>query len=740
MVLPWLVIGQKSYSYSGQYGFPVVHDLSQTENSSKQSSSIVNQFEQSSNTQVSSSNSNINYLVGNFSESYSFRVAPLSIQVTYLSLNGYPLYIKSIGFSNKSKFNYDEQNNYLTILSLDLTTVGYYSAVDVNWKTFTNILSAINVSSLEIHNFHVSEDNNPSSLLSCSVSIIRSTFKLSEPSLQSNNQILKSTGLENLPRLDLLISTRTSSSILSNKKIYNDTLNEQYFTRRITIERPLTRTDHNGTIQCQVESNNNNDIYLIKNISIDIEYGPNLETGALPNVRLESIILKVIEMDCQIEANPNPSYVWYEISSNISTGIMSDNDQPNSYGRLNSIEQSVFGTTRRIQRIYQDSGQYIMQCQAQSRGKTIKQEFFITIHPQSTMMKTDSYIDRDRQKSSKISILIGISIGIILMLLIIAIIIARIIFLKRQVMNPNNKNSSTEKLSDDKQGKSRWGSLPIDYSKYKHESLKTDSSSTSHLVESAETTSNQAPPPIPPRPSPLISTQSSYRQTTLTTVSLSYRQASALPGFRPTNPTRSYSPEHDDADDISTSINAMPLTINRSRTNTPLGSHRSLSESIQSLRSNQQTGVLLPVKKRSHDLPPILPKREQKTPSPNPFQAKNDYQHHHYHNPAQLRAQQQMKTDNTSSEEEEEEFDQQQMNQISEDSAATASTTASSGYNQVDFHPEQEHRIITSGLAQQIVINQSTGKQRDEVPPSYHQVTNTSSPSHAYIYQEPTEV
>ncbi|CAF1125679.1 unnamed protein product [Rotaria sordida] len=721
MVLPWFIIGQKSYSYSGQYGFP-----------------INNQFEKSTNAQISSSNSNMmNYLVGNFSESYSFQVAPSSIQVAQLSLNGYPLYIKDIGFSNDTRFRYDEQKNHLTILSLDLTTVGSYLALAGNWKEFTNIVSAINVSSLEIHNFHVSEDNNGSSRVSCSVSIIHSTFQLSQPSLQSNNQILKSTGIENLPRLDLFISTRTLSSVLLNKKIYNDTLNEQYFTRRITLEHPLTRADHNGTIQCQVESNNNIDIYLIKNVSIDIEYGPNLETGALPKINLEGEILKMIEMECQIEANPYPSYVWYEILSNISTGIMSDNDQHNSYERLSSTEHSVFGITRRIQRIYQDSGQYTMQCQAQSRGKTVKQEFFISIHLSSTIVKTNSYIDRDRQTSYKTPMFIGITIGCILLLLIIAIIIATIMFLKRRKMNPNKKNS-IEKLSDDKQEKSRWGSLPIDYSKYKHESLKTDSSSTSHLVESVETTSMQVPPPVPPRPSPLISTQSSYRQTPLTSVSLSYRQASALPGFRPSNPTRSYSSEHDDADDISTSINAMPLTINRSRANTPLGSRRSLSESIQSLRSNQQTGISLPVKKRSHDLPPILPKREQKTPSPNSFQAKNDYQHHHYHNPTQLRAQQQIKTDNTSSEEEE--FEQQQMNQISEDSVATASTTASSGYNQVDFHPEQGRRIITSAVPQQMIVNQPIGKPRDEVPPSYHQVTNTSSPSHAYIYQEPTEV
>lgn len=84
------------------------------------------------------------YLVGNLSEPFTFQVAPPSIKVTYLGLNGFSLFIMGVGFSNKSKFNYDEENNRLTILSLDSTTVGYYSAVDSNWKTFTTILSAIN--------------------------------------------------------------------------------------------------------------------------------------------------------------------------------------------------------------------------------------------------------------------------------------------------------------------------------------------------------------------------------------------------------------------------------------------------------------------------------------------------------------------------------------------------------------------------------------------------------------------
>lgn len=185
--------------------------------------------------------------------------------------------------------------------------------------------------------------------------------------------------------------------------------------------------------------------------------------------------------------------------------------------------------------------------------------------------------------------------------------------------------------------KPRWKNLPIDYSKYKNES----SSSTSHLVEAAENNSVQVPPPIPARPSPMTSTHSSYRQAPSTSVSLSYRQASALPGFRLPPPVRSYSPERDD--DVSTSINPMPLSSNRSKTTTPFGSHRSLSESIQSLRSNQQP-VCLPVKKRCND----LPLRSVDT--------KKDYQHHHYHNPAELMP----KTDNTSSEEEEEEFDQHQ--------------------------------------------------------------------------------
>jgi hypothetical protein len=141
MVLPWFVMGQISLSHPGQYGSPIVGAFSQQQNPSL---SVGNQFEQSKTIDVTSSNSNEFYLVGNLSEPFSFQVAPPSIKVTYLGLNGFSLYIMGVGFSNKSKFNYDEKTNRLTILSLDSTTVGYYSAVDAHWITYTNILSAIN--------------------------------------------------------------------------------------------------------------------------------------------------------------------------------------------------------------------------------------------------------------------------------------------------------------------------------------------------------------------------------------------------------------------------------------------------------------------------------------------------------------------------------------------------------------------------------------------------------------------
>ena len=142
------------------------------------------------------------------------------------------------------------------------------------------------VSSLRIHNSDTSEDNNGSSPVSCSVSIIRSTFKLAEsPSPSPNNFGIAPpssfnlparassipTGTENLPRLDLFLSTRIQSSTLPNNKIINDTLDGQVFTRSITMQRPLTRADHNGTVQCQVESNNNMDVYVIKTTPVDIQ-------------------------------------------------------------------------------------------------------------------------------------------------------------------------------------------------------------------------------------------------------------------------------------------------------------------------------------------------------------------------------------------------------------------------------------------------------------------------------------
>jgi hypothetical protein len=195
---------------------------------------------------------------------------------------------------------------------------------------------------------------------------------------------------------------------LPNNKIYNDTLNEQVFTRTITSQRPLTRADHNGTIQCQVESNNNIDVFASKTAPIDIECnyyifkidkshiffyyldGPNLETGALPTVNLETEALRVISMDCQIEANPAPSYVWYEmVTNNASAGAMQYYGYQNPYGQnyplqpqmnLPTAGLSVFGTTRQIQRLYQNPGQHGMQCQAQSRGKIVKQDFMITVN------------------------------------------------------------------------------------------------------------------------------------------------------------------------------------------------------------------------------------------------------------------------------------------------------------------------------------------------------------------------
>jgi len=169
----------------------------------------------------------------------------------------------------------------------------------------------------------------------------------------------------------------------------------------------------------------------------------------------------------------------------------------------------------------------------------------------------------------------------------------------------------------------------------------------------------------------MTSTHSSYRQAP---VSISYQQANAFPGSRPPPPPiRSYSPDQDDGDEMDVSVHAMPLATNRSRTTTPFGSRRSLSESIHSLRSNQQPALSLPVKKRSQEPPPLpapmVPKRDQRTPSPKSFDGKKDYQHHLYHNPGQLRAQQQRTPNRDTSSEDEFEEQQQQLNNATEDSA-----------------------------------------------------------------------
>jgi hypothetical protein len=129
-----------------------------------------------------------------------------------------------------------------------------------------------------------------------------------------------------------------------------------------------------------------NNTILVFTFNLD---GPNLETGALPVVKLESEVLKLIAMECQIEANPIPSYVWYEISNTILPGMMPYYGQQNPYGpqqyplqpqsNIPTAGLSVYGTTREIQRIYQNSGQHAMQCQAQSKGKTVKQEFIISV-------------------------------------------------------------------------------------------------------------------------------------------------------------------------------------------------------------------------------------------------------------------------------------------------------------------------------------------------------------------------
>jgi hypothetical protein len=77
------------------------------------------------------------------------------------------------------------------------------------------------------------------------------------------------------------------------------------------------------------------------------------------------------------------------MSNNISTGMMPYDGDQNPYGqqqyplqpqsKIPTPTLNVFETTRQIQRLYQYPGQYAMQCQAQSRGKIVKQEFIILV-------------------------------------------------------------------------------------------------------------------------------------------------------------------------------------------------------------------------------------------------------------------------------------------------------------------------------------------------------------------------
>lgn len=570
------------------------------------------------------------------------------------------MFIQGVGFSNKSKFQFDEQTNRLTIISLDSSTVGFYSAVDSNWRTFTTIVSALNISSFRIEHFRISSDQKDSSLLFCSISILRSTFENIEKSTSTNR-------IETLPKLNLFVSNR-NDQIKTNEFLLGQNL-----TRTIEIQRRLTRADHNETVQCQVESALNNEVFLIKRETIDFQYGPNLEAGALDNVQLTSEVMKIIEIECQIEANPSPSFVWYEISSNRSMLFNNEN---------------VFGTTKQIQRIYQHEGNFSMQCQAQSNGKTVQQNFLIHVRQSTNSIKTLSNFNEINEKSNKIPMIVGLTIAAVFLLLILSIAGAMIFSLKRRKSDPNSSDEQNDKTPSNG-SKSRWGNLPIDYSK-----SKVDSSSTSHLVESAETSSiqNVVPPVLPARPSPMTTNPTNL-------VSLSYRQASALPGFRPLDSIDGRSNSRMNDDEI-------PSTIyNRSRTTTPLGSHRSLSESIQSLRSNQQQhSLVLPMKKRSND-------------------------EHHYQNPIQLQIQreQMIKSDNNTSEEDEETSRQ-----------STNNLQRPVGYNPVHF--TQDNRVESPFASEKILLDQMKFRGNDEPPPSYHQVTETPSRLTSYVYREPTEV
>ena len=228
---------------------------------------------------------------------------------------------------------------------------------------------------------------------------------------------------------------------------------------------------------------------------------------------------------------------------------------------------------------------------------------------------------------------------------------------------------------------------------------------------------------------------SSYRQIvpTSTSVSLSYRQASALPGFHPlTIPSSTHNDDEEEDDD---QISQRRIILNRSRTTTPLGSHRSLSESIQSLRSNQQPSLTLPMKKRVNDPSSSSTttdsgenrmKRDEMNPSLRVMSVKTDYQHHHYENPLQLRNEEQktIKCDNTSSE------DDGQNEHI-----------LHSGYHQRNLIKENPSIRIESPFAsEKILLDQMKKIHPDEAPPSYQQVADNVSPLTSYVYREPTEV
>ena len=92
--------------------------------------------------------------------------------------------------------------------------------------------------------------------------------------------------------------------------------------------------------------------------------------GVSEKVQLESEV-----MQCQIEANPTASYVWYEIEVNRSTFCFQ------------------YDETRQSQRIYQNTGTFAMHCQAQSNGTTLQQEFFINVQ-RETKIKMNFLFDR----------------------------------------------------------------------------------------------------------------------------------------------------------------------------------------------------------------------------------------------------------------------------------------------------------------------------------------------------------